>query len=185
MRQPRVTEAEAIAAEAIGDVIRFWGFREILGRVWTILYLSPNPLSAAEIRGKLQASVGNTSMALNELRKWGVVKKVWMPGERTQKFTAEVDVWRMVSNVLAARERGLLDSVRERLERSVSLLRDARRGSPDAAAGHRVERAQKLLSLSVTAQTLLESFLSTQRFDASPLGTVLSLSSRLLRKRSR
>ncbi len=185
MRISRISEAEARAAEAVGDVIRFWGFREILGRVWTILYLSPEPLSAAQIRSKLQASVGNTSMALNELRKWGVVKKVWLPGERTQRFTAEVDVWRMISNVLAARERGLLDSVRERLEESVSLLREARRAAPDAGSGHRVERAQKLLSLTVTAQTILDSFIATRRFDASPLGSMLELSSRFLRKRSR
>ena len=78
----RIGEAEALAAEAIGDVIRFWGFREILGRTWTLLYLSPDPLTAKQIREKLDASVGNTSMALTELRKWGVVKKVWLPGER-------------------------------------------------------------------------------------------------------
>ena len=41
----RQEEGEALAAEAIGDVIRYWGFREILGRVWTILYLPFGALS--------------------------------------------------------------------------------------------------------------------------------------------
>jgi DNA-binding transcriptional regulator GbsR (MarR family) len=139
-------------------------------------------MTAAEIRQKLDASVGNVSMALTELRKWGVVKKVWLPGDRRQRFAAEVDVWRMISNVLAARERGLLDSVRERLERVTELLRAARRPG-DAHATTRVERAQKLLSLTVTAQTLLESFLATRRFDANPIAAVLALPRALLRRR--
>ena len=176
----RIGEAEALAAEAIGDVIRFWGFREILGRTWTLLYLSPDPLTAKQIREKLDASVGNTSMALTELRKWGVVKKVWLPGERQNRFTAEVDVWRMISNVLAARERGLLTSVRDRLEQSVGILKEQKR---DPAANLRIDRASKLLSLAVTAQTLLESFIATRQFDATALGTVLALPKLLLRRR--
>lgn len=180
-RTSAIEEAEAIAAEAIGDVINFWGFREILGRVWAILYLSPEPLSAKQIRERLDASVGNTSMALTELRKWGVVKKVWNPGERQNRFAAEVDVWRMISNVLAARERGLLVSVRDRLEQCVSILRDERRKGE--SVGVRIERAQRLLSLTVTAQTILDSFIATRRFDASAIGNVLAIPGSFFRRR--
>jgi hypothetical protein len=30
-------EAELLAADAIGDIIEHWGFRKVLGRVWTVL----------------------------------------------------------------------------------------------------------------------------------------------------
>ena len=42
-------EAELLAAEAIGDVIEHWGFRRVLGRVWTILFIAGEPLPAATI----------------------------------------------------------------------------------------------------------------------------------------
>src|SRR5262245_23794571 len=81
-------EAELLVADAVGDVIEHWGFRKALGRVWSVLYLAGESLSAQTLSERLQMSSGNVSMALGELQEWGVVKRVWRPGERKEYFEA-------------------------------------------------------------------------------------------------
>ena len=39
----------ALVFEAVGRVISFWGFKRNHGRLWALLYLTGEPLSAAEI----------------------------------------------------------------------------------------------------------------------------------------
>src|SRR5437868_4227698 len=121
-------EAEILAADAIGDIIEHWGFRKVLGRVWTVLFIAAEPLPAATIGERLSMSAGATSMALTELQRWGVVKRVWRPGERKEFYESETDFWRMISKVFDERERLLAESVRERLEHAARVLRDAAPG---------------------------------------------------------
>src|SRR5215475_10273879 len=118
-----IREAQLLAADAIGDVIEHWGFRRVLGRVWTVLFIASDALSAAEIGERLQISSGAVSMSLTELQRWGVVRRVFRPGERREFFEAETDFWKMISKVFDERERLLAESVRARLEKAVSLLR--------------------------------------------------------------
>ena len=63
-------------------------------------------------------SAGAVSMSLTELQRWGVVRRVWRPGERKEFYEAETDFWKMISKVFDERERLLAESVRERLERA-------------------------------------------------------------------
>src|ERR1700761_7219484 len=118
-------EAELLAADAIGDIIEHWGFRKGLGRVWTVLFIAAEPQPAAAIGERLSMSAGAVSMALTELQRWGVVHRVWVPGERKEFFEAETDFWRMISKVFDERERLLAESVRGRLEKAAELLRRA------------------------------------------------------------
>ncbi len=131
-------EAEMLAADAIGDVIEHWGFRKPLGRVWTVLYLADDALCAAELGERLAMSAGAVSMSLTELQRWGVVRRVWKPGERKEFYEAETDFWKMISRVVHDRERSLAASVRERLESARGLLRRALDGGQPRA--HRARR---------------------------------------------
>jgi DNA-binding transcriptional regulator GbsR (MarR family) len=74
--------SEAAVSDVIGRLIEFWGFKRNMGRVWAVLYLSPEPLSAEDLRHALQLSSGAVSMTLSELSRWGVVRRVWIQGER-------------------------------------------------------------------------------------------------------
>src|SRR5215203_7005112 len=123
--QDLAREAELLAADAIGDIIEHWGFRKVLGRVWTVLFIAGEPLPAAVIGERLQMSAGAVSMALTELQRWGVVKRVWRPGERKEFFEAETDFWKMISKVVNERERFLAISVKDRLQRAAQLLEGA------------------------------------------------------------
>ena len=154
--------AELLAADAVGDVIEQWGFRKALGRIWTVLYLAGEPLPAATLGETLQMSAGAVSMALNELQEWAVVNRVWKPGERREFFEAETNLWKMISKVIAERERYLIRSARERLERAEGLLGE--RGARGADARDRVEQ---LLVLARVAEKVIDSFLASQKLDFS------------------
>ena len=122
-RSDELDRAVLLIADAIGDVIERWGFRKVLGRMWTVLYLAGEPLSAAELAERLSLSSGGVSMALGELQEWAVVKRALRPGERREYFVAETDFWKMISKVVSERERFLVTSVRERLVEANALLK--------------------------------------------------------------
>src|SRR5262245_29155679 len=173
-------EAELLAADAIGDVIEHWGFRKVLGRVWTVLFIAAEPLPAVTIQERLSMSAGATSMALTELQRWGVVKRVWRPGERTEFFEAETDFWRMISKVFDERERLLADSVRDRLERAARLLRDA---PPGPLTRSSIDRVERLLSFVLVAQTALDGFIKSRRVDFSPFGNLVTFPLRAISRK--
>jgi DNA-binding transcriptional regulator GbsR (MarR family) len=127
---------------------------------------------AAVLCERLAMSTGAASMTLKELQEWGVVRRVWRPGERREFFEAETDFWKMISKVINERERHLAQAVRERLARAVVLLGGA---SASAAAKGRLERARRLLSFASIAETVLQSFVASRLADFSEFGNLLEL----------
>jgi DNA-binding transcriptional regulator GbsR (MarR family) len=170
-------EAELLAADAIGDIIEHWGFRKVLGRVWTVLFIAAEPLPAAAIAERLSMSAGATSMALTELQRWGVVKRVWRPGERKEFFEAETDFWRMISKVFDERERLIAESVRDRLERAARILKGTPKGPLTATS---IDRVERLLAFVIVAQTALDGFIKSRRVDFSPFGNLINFPLRVL-----
>src|SRR5215472_1123997 len=130
-----------------------------MGRVWTVLYLSPEPLSAEDLRDALKLSSGAVSMTLSELARWGVVRKVWVQGERKDFFTAEVHLWRMISRVFNEREKAEVTSAIEAFEEALAEV-ESQRTSPDpklrARAELQHERILHLLELAKLGQRLLD-----------------------------
>lgn len=174
-------EAELLAADAVGDVIEHWGFRKALGRVWTVLYLSGETLPAQDIAERLSMSAGSVSTSLTELQRWAVVKRVWKPGERKEYFEAETDFWKMISKVVAEREKFVARSVRDRLERAAELLGRGR----DNGSKERFERVQRLLAFTNVAEKVIDTFVASRRADFGSFGDLLAfprgLSARLRR----
>lgn len=156
--------AELLAADAVGDVVEHWGFRKALGRLWAVLYLAGQPLSAGELGERLQMSAGAVSMSLTELQRWAVVRRMWIPGERREFYEAETDFWKMISKVVSERERFLVRSVKDRLEQAASELKlDAR----SAEAKGRVDRVKKLLALATLAESMVDGFIASHTLDFS------------------
>jgi DNA-binding transcriptional regulator GbsR (MarR family) len=155
--------AELRIAEVIGKVMEFWGFKAVHGRLWAILYLSPEPLSAPELCERLQVSTGAVSMALADLQKWGVVHKAWRPGERRDFYEPETSIWKMVSRVFRERELQMMREAIEAFEAALKVVAQARaKATPDEKRRLKfVEgRLDALLSLSRIGVGLLNMLLS-------------------------
>jgi len=167
--------SEVLVTDLVGRLIEFWGFKRNMGRVWAILYLSPDPVSASSLREALRLSAGSVSMTLNELLRWGVVKKVWVPGERRDYFTAELQLWKMISRVMAERERGEISAAIETCEQALASLAaqlDSSRPEERQRAELQRQRIQALLDLARLGKQLLDVLLSTAKVDAEPLAKV-------------
>ena len=68
---PELWRVELQVAEAVGQLMEFWGFKRQMGRLWTVLFLSPDPLDVAALAERLQMSTSAVSLSLAELS-WAV-----------------------------------------------------------------------------------------------------------------
>jgi DNA-binding transcriptional regulator GbsR (MarR family) len=162
-----VFPGELEVADTVGRLMEFWGFKRPMGRMWTLLYLSPAPLGAAEIGSELKMSAGAVSMALGELVKWGAVKKSWRPGERRDFYEAETSIGKLVQRVLRERELTLVREFAEALGRAEAELPADATTEPEALAFKR-ERLQHLRALSQMGEGLLRALVSGQSIDPTP-----------------
>ena len=165
-------QSEVLVSDVVGRLIEFWGFKRNMGRVWAILYLSPAPLTAQEIRDLLQLSAGAVSMTLGELSRWGVVRKVWIQGDRRDHFAAETQLWRMVSRVFRERELAEITAAIEAFDQAIaSLEHHSARGAVEdrKRAALQIDRIRGLLQLATLGKRLLEGLLATAKVDAEAL----------------
>ena len=160
-------------SDVIGRLIEFWGFKRNMGRVWTVLYLSPEPQSAEDLRAALKLSSGAVSMTLTELSRWGVVRKVWIQGERKDFYAAEVQLWRMISRVFNEREKSEVIAAIDAFEQALLDLDRRRKAEKDPQARARWElqydRISQLLKLAKLGKGLIDALVSTAKIDAEPL----------------
>ncbi len=164
--------SERTVSELVGRLMEFWGFRRNMGRIWAVLYLSDAPLSANNIRSVLSLSTGAVSMTLNELLRWGAIKRVRVPGERRDFFAAEINVWKMVSRVVAEREVREVAAAVDGLERSVDELQPKLTSGTlkqRQRASFMLARINGLLTMARMGQRLLAALLATAKLDAAPL----------------
>lgn len=159
-------ESERIVSDAIGRLMVLWGFKRNMGRVWTLLYLSNEPLTAFVLRERLQLSAGAISMTLGELARWGVVHKVWRQGDRHDYYEAESSLWKMISRVLRERELSEVDHTIEALEDALASL-SRRAGGPLARSQTQRDRIEQLLELARLGRSMLDALINHARMDAS------------------
>ncbi len=159
-------------ADAVGALMELWGFRRQLGRVWAVLFLSDRPLAAPELCARLEISTGLLSMSLAELRRWGVVRPVEVPGDRKEHYEPETNVWRLVARVLREREQRAVEGALATFERA---LHDARAAlleadpAVKAAARFKAKRLELLVELSRAALNVLRILVDSARADAGPI----------------
>lgn len=162
--------AELEIVDLVGSMIEFWGFRKILGQAWAALYLAGRPVSAPELQRRLKVSAGAVSLALGDLKKWGVISQTWKPGYRGILYLPETNFWKMVSRVVRERELSLVTSAAERLHACEEMLRkcsQSARGIEKKELLEVVGRVEKLHRLSVFALTVLRAIVSLRAIEPS------------------
>ncbi len=154
-------EATRIVSEAIGELMAFWNFKPSMGRVWSVLYLSQDPLCADEIGKRTGLSAGSVSMTVQELLSWGVLRQAWRPGSRKRHYVAETDILAMVTRVFRERELDLIDRSVKQLEAAAALL-DAAQGALEPGRLLHVRflagRVHRLLLLSRAGRAVVARF---------------------------
>lgn len=133
--------------DAVGGFIEYWGFKAILGRIWTLLALRRRPATQVEIADFLGVSRSLVSGAVAELTERGLVRPV--SAHRNAPYEAVVDIWPTISDVLRDREWMLIESARLALE---SAIEEAELTGTDL---YDLERMRFLLRMTELAQAFL------------------------------
>src|SRR3954464_3835702 len=156
-------------ADGVGALMEFWGFKRVMGRVWALLYLRGDALSASELCEQLSISSGAASMALSELERWAVVRRIRRPGDRREYFEAETDIWRMISRVLRERELAQIERALEVFERVRERLRTLPLPGERSRLDDVADRLGKLVDLTRVGRGLLTALVQQGRVDLGPL----------------
>jgi len=148
----------------IGRLARYFGFAEVMGRLFGTLLMSPEPMSLDDLAAQLEISKGSVSMNMRALERWGMAKEVWMRGDRKKYYAAEHDLWQVIRNVLSSRERREVELALQVLGDSVEKLQSAGNElSPEDRdlAEFYQERISDLQAFFTVAQMALETVLGS------------------------
>ena len=104
-------EARDKFLQAWGTLGSQWGINRTMAQIHALLLISPDPLTAIDIKDALQISTGNTNMNLRALMDWGLVHKELKTGDRKDYFVAEKDMWDVVRKIIVQRKRRELEPV--------------------------------------------------------------------------
>mgnify|MGYP006258632775 CR=1 FL=1 len=128
---PGNKEAIRLTCESIGQFMETWGFKKVMGQIWAFLYLCPEPGSAKDICQALGISPALVSITIQDLQRWGVVKKISPLGVRKDYYVAEHNLWQMIQKVFQEREKKIVSHVLENLEDALSALKEEANSRPD------------------------------------------------------
>lgn len=169
---PAWWHVELEVAEAVGALMEFWGFKRQMGRLWTVLFLSPDPLDVNALGERLQMSPSAVSLSLAELQKWGAVRKTWVTGERRDFFSVEPRVWRLVRRVVERRELVLIRDASEAFAAADGALKELRAtGGDRSAIAFKRRRLAYLRALASVGDRMVRAFVAGKTVDPSELST--------------
>jgi DNA-binding transcriptional regulator GbsR (MarR family) len=160
----------------LGRLARFFGFSEVMGRLYGTLMLSPEAMSLDDLSNSLEISKGSVSMNMRDLERWGMAEEVWVRGERKKYYRAEPDLWQVILNVLGSREQREVQVALEVLNDSVDKLKTAEgelTAEERETAEFYLERIADLQTFFQVAQLAISTVLS--RDDALDLDEVTKI----------
>lgn len=79
-------------ADFVGRAAAVYGLNPLLGRLYGLLVLSPQPLTLDDLAERVGAAKSTISVAMRNLEKARVVRREWKRGDRRDFFVARTDV---------------------------------------------------------------------------------------------
>jgi len=112
--------------EGIGRLAASVGLNRVVGQLYAVLFLSNKPLCLDEMIESLKISKGNASVNIRELERLGVVRKVWIKGNRRDFYKAELDFEKVITSSLVAAVKRRMKLTMDTLAETESLIKEAR-----------------------------------------------------------
>ncbi|MFP8490079.1 GbsR/MarR family transcriptional regulator [Gracilimonas sp. Q87] len=105
-----------------GEMASAWGINKTMSQIHALLYAESQPLDTDSIMETLDISRGNANMNLRRLVDWELIHKTGYPGDRKDYYSAETDVWKIVSTIIRERQQREIAPIRENLVKCVETL---------------------------------------------------------------
>ncbi len=148
--------------EGLGQLAGYFGFSKVMGQLFGVLMLSPEPLSLDDLMERLGISKASVSTTMRTLEHMGIAREVWVRDDRRKYYRAESDFWQILTNILRSRELRdvnqalhVLDESAERLQASIAQMDPEDR----QLAGYYLDRLSQLQEFFHLAQMLLMSLI--------------------------
>jgi DNA-binding transcriptional regulator GbsR (MarR family) len=110
-----------ILSKSVGNFIKYWGFKNIHGEIWTYLYLKNRPLSSAELQTELGISKALLSKSINELLSYELIEFVESVEHGRATYTAKENIFDVIQSVLKNRELSLIADTLDKINQIESL----------------------------------------------------------------
>jgi DNA-binding transcriptional regulator GbsR (MarR family) len=105
-----------------GEMASAWGINKTMAQIHALLYAESDPLDTDAIMDQLDISRGNANMNLRNLLQWQLIHKVHFKGSRRDHYTAEKEVWNIVSTIISERQQREVAPIRESLNETLTIL---------------------------------------------------------------
>lgn len=126
--KPTETEAYEKAVDQFvglwGDMASAWGINKTMSQIHALLYAESHPMDTDAIMDKLDISRGNANMNLHRLLEWELIKKVNFPKDRKDYYSAETDIWKIVSTIIRERQQREIAPIRAELLECIKTLEE-------------------------------------------------------------
>jgi DNA-binding transcriptional regulator GbsR (MarR family) len=134
-----------------------WGIPRGMAQTHALLMISEKPLSTDDVMEELGISRGNASTNLRSLADWGLIRRVFVKGDRKEYFQCEKDVWNMFCRIARERKRREIEPVIDTMQECLELA-----GSDKASVFFR-DRVHELLDLVKTLDYVLGKIAQQER----------------------
>jgi len=108
--------------QGMSRISHFWGFPKAMGAIYGAIYLSPQPISLAELVAQVGVTKGAVSTNVRTLERLGMVHKQVQLGDRKDYYLAETDFWKIVRGVLREREQQEFDLALRTVSESLEMV---------------------------------------------------------------
>lgn len=149
-------------ADQVGEFIAYWGFKRVHGRIWTHLYLSAQPMDAADLIERLGISKALVSISIKDLLDHEVICEAGRSDRGTILYKANEQVTDVITNVLRRREKRMMS----RIQAAQKLVKELP-AAEKRAAGLNEAKIADLTKMIDFASDSLDQVLALQTVDLS------------------
>ncbi len=131
-----------------GEMASAWGINKTMAQIHALLYAEADPLDTDAIMDQLEISRGNANMNLRNLLQWDLIHKVHFKGNRKDYFTAEKEVWNIVSTIIRERQQREVAPITQNLNECLQLFEEKEQLSEEEEAfKERIENFTDFLNM--------------------------------------
>lgn len=122
MTEPASTSYDEALEQFIllwSEMASAWGINKTMAKIHALLYAEEDPLDTDGIMDHLNISRGNANMNLRNLLQWKLIHKVHFKDERKDFYTADKEVWSIVSTIARERQQREVEPIRKNLKKTL------------------------------------------------------------------
>jgi DNA-binding transcriptional regulator GbsR (MarR family) len=160
-----LVDVENSMIDGLGQLADYFGFSKVMGQLYGVLLLSPEPLSLDDLMEKLSISKASVSTNLRTLEHMGMVRQAWVKGGsgRRKYYESETDFWQIITNILSGREMRDVEralSIMEKNNQKLSKSMKDMSAEDQELASLYIDRISQIEGLFRFAQLVITSVLS-------------------------